>query len=63
MPKSRLSQAMNTVRMLVSLGGKKIERLTATMLAEKIRPLMVPAATVNLKMSSRRTKTIPARAN
>jgi len=33
------------------------------MLAYKIRLVMVPAATVSLKMSSRRTKAIPARAN
>ena len=33
MPKSILSQAMNTVKMLVSWGGKKTELLTATMFA------------------------------
>ena len=60
-PKSRFSHAMKTDKASVHVDstGRKMVRLTSTILAYKTRPLSVPVATVNLQTRSNNTSATP----
>ena len=58
-PKSRFNHAMNTDKAPVDFTGRKMVRLTPTILAYNARPLSVPVATVNLQTRSKKTSATP----